>query len=96
MCFSTNGPLKGTFLFLLMRKQGSVQMIRKSLMGVCMSGGTGYDSGSLPDPSSWSLRTKEKALETLSSKRNRAHLSLPAVSKGCSLEHPCLSNPTGA
>lgn len=47
-------------------------------------------------PSPWSLGTKEEALETLSFRANRDHLSHSPASKGCNREHPCVSNPAGA
>lgn len=82
---STKGPLKGNFLFLLIRKQSSVQMIWKSFLGVCMSGCTGHTSGPLPGPSFWSLGTKEKAREILSPRLSRGHFSIFPASKGCSI-----------
>lgn len=82
---SNKGPLKGNFLFLLMRKQSSVQMIWKSFLGVCMFGGTGHTSGPLPGSTFWSLGTKEKAWETLSPRLSRGHFSLFPESKGCSI-----------
>lgn len=41
------------------------------------------------------LGTNEKPLETLSSRGTWGHFSLSPASQGCSLEHPCLCNPSG-
>lgn len=60
-------------------------MIWKSFLGVCMSGDTGHTSGRLPGSSFWSLGTKEKAWETLSSRLSWGHFSLFPESKGCSI-----------